>query len=44
MTCQTAVAISSGSTARRPHFIRRCVIKEGEMRFAALEDVPRVEL
>ncbi len=29
---------------RRPHFIRRSVIKDGEVRFATLDEAPRVEL
>jgi dolichol-phosphate mannosyltransferase len=29
---------------RRPHFIRRSVIKEGEVRFAASDEVPKSEL
>jgi len=29
---------------RRPHFIRRSLIKEGEVRFTSTDEVPRVEL
>jgi dolichol-phosphate mannosyltransferase len=29
---------------RRPHFIRRSVIAQGEVRFAAMDQPPRTEL
>jgi dolichol-phosphate mannosyltransferase len=29
---------------RRPHFIRRSVIKDGEVRFASMDKAPKVEL